>query len=267
MLPAVQADSSALEGFRESSSWPGIQGDPEIILAAVRQDGTCLQFADWTLRGDPDIVIPAVFNTGMALRWANEKVKNDKETVLTAVFHTGCALQFASTSLRNDKEVALEACRSDGFALQHCSESLKRDTEVVAAAMRNRIEALQFATQIDGSWACYAQSPHHVQEPELCRQARARRQEAIVSRIKAKKVQARGTEKQSEKDKAEDLVAAPETSPRPFKRTRQKSKQNPMNVRQMQRAGQQAATSLQKAGPPGKVGSAPRPLRARAAGR
>ena len=105
--------------------------------------------------------------------------------MLTAVFHTGCALQFASTSLRNDKEVALEACRSDGFALQHCSESLKRDTEVVAAAMRNRIEALQFATQIDGSWACYAQSPHHVQEPELCRQARARRQEAIVSRIKA----------------------------------------------------------------------------------
>ena len=59
-----------------------LQGDKEIVLAAVKKDGLDLEHADAKLVADKEIVLAAVKQNGYALEHADAKLKADKEIVL-----------------------------------------------------------------------------------------------------------------------------------------------------------------------------------------
>ena len=55
---------------------PHLQEDPEIVLAAVSQDGHALQFADILFKGDSTIVMPAIMKTPSAVKHATVEFVN-----------------------------------------------------------------------------------------------------------------------------------------------------------------------------------------------
>ena len=61
------------------------------------------------MREDREIVLEAVKNDGSALKYASENLKEDREIVLEAVKNDGSALEYASENLKEDREIVLEA--------------------------------------------------------------------------------------------------------------------------------------------------------------
>jgi hypothetical protein len=106
VLYAVKRDGNLLEYAED------FQDDDEVALAAVRQNGMALQFANTELRDgflDKELVLEAVKQNGMALQYADERLKADKQVVLAAVKQNPDAIDLVHHCLRNDKEVWLTA--------------------------------------------------------------------------------------------------------------------------------------------------------------
>jgi hypothetical protein len=88
-------------------SVPGAQCLLEAVQIAVRLNGLALQHVSLALRGNPEIVLAAVRQNGLALRWSGngplwprEFPRNNNEVVLAAVRQNGLALQYAFLDLR-----------------------------------------------------------------------------------------------------------------------------------------------------------------------
>eukprot|EP01051_Picozoa_sp_SAG22_P020497 SAG22_NODE_4161_length_1362_cov_19.376880_3_plen_253_part_01 len=98
-----------------------LQGDREVVLAAVAQDGGALVYAAEGLRGDREVVLAAVAQDGGALGHAAEGLRGDREVVLAAVAQygqsAGLVLEHAAAELQGDREVVLAAVAQDGGAL------------------------------------------------------------------------------------------------------------------------------------------------------
>jgi hypothetical protein len=54
-----------------------LQGDKEVVHAAVRSDGRALQYGSPALRADPEIVRAAVSSNGKALQFASLEVRSN----------------------------------------------------------------------------------------------------------------------------------------------------------------------------------------------
>ena len=140
VLQAVLTEGRALEHASD------FRNDREVVLAAVRQTGWVLKYADESLRNDREVVLAAVKKDACALEYAGD-FRNDREVVLVAVHHShGRALQYADDTLRSDREVVLEAVRlSRGLALPYADETLRSDREFVREAVRLSSWGAQFA--------------------------------------------------------------------------------------------------------------------------
>ena len=66
------------------------------MLAAVKQNGLALQFADVALQANYDIVLAAVRRNGWALRWARNNLNDNREIVDAALNSNIQAMQCAS---------------------------------------------------------------------------------------------------------------------------------------------------------------------------
>ena len=96
--------------------------DREVVLSAVKQNGTALQFAGPFVQ-DKQVVTEAVNKHGMALQFA-ESYTQDKDVVLTAVMQHGMALQFAPT-FKTDLDVCRKAYNSNKYAYDFIDSSLQ----------------------------------------------------------------------------------------------------------------------------------------------
>ena len=132
VLAAVQQHGSSLE-FADDS----LKGDREIVLAAFQQDGDSLKNADDSLKGDRDIVLAAVQQHGHSLQYADDSLKGDREIVLAAVQQHWYSLKYADDSLKGDREIVLAAVQQHGHSLQYADDSLKGDREIVLAAVQH----------------------------------------------------------------------------------------------------------------------------------
>jgi hypothetical protein len=125
-----------------------LQGDREVVLAAVSQYGKALYYASEELKEDREVVIAAVTQNGSALQWASDKLKEQKKAhkkvVLAAVTQNGDSLRYATQELQGDREVVLKAVTQNCLALHYVSEELKEDREVVLSAVTQNDKALQF---------------------------------------------------------------------------------------------------------------------------
>jgi len=142
VLEAVRQDGSALRFAGEN-----LRADREVVIEAVRKHGMALQFAAVELRGDRDIVIQAVQQEGWALGCAAIELCSDYEVMLEAVRQNGRALGCADPALRADRDIVLAAVRQNGRALGCADAALRADFEVVLEAARQSVAALEYASE------------------------------------------------------------------------------------------------------------------------
>ena len=97
--------------------------DNEYILESLK--------ANEKLQGDREVMLAAVKVDGQALYYGSKSIRNDKEIVLEAVKKKGLILKYASYELREDKEIALAAVKQDKRALEYiASEELKQHPDI-----------------------------------------------------------------------------------------------------------------------------------------
>ena len=103
-------------------------------IDCVRVDGTRLLDLAAEERADPEIVLAAVQQNGHVLDVVHPRFRGDKRIVLAAVQDCGGAIQYASAKLRADKEVVLTAARTFDAALYGAADELFDDCDFVAKA-------------------------------------------------------------------------------------------------------------------------------------
>lgn len=106
-----------------------LKKDREVVLAAVKKNGSNIRFADDTLKKDREIVLTALKNSEV-LFFVDASLKADREIVLEAI-KGGCGeeLESADDSLKKDADFVLSAVKIDGLALKFADDSLKKDPE------------------------------------------------------------------------------------------------------------------------------------------
>ena len=119
--------------------------DKKEVLAAVKQDGYTLEYADKSLREDKEVVLAAIKQNSFAFKYADKSLKKDKAFLLIAVKEDGLVLEFADKTLTKDKELVLLAIKQNSFTLDYADKSLKKDREVVLAAVNKDGLALEYA--------------------------------------------------------------------------------------------------------------------------
>lgn len=142
VLAAIQQDFTLVEFLPTD-----LLDDKEVILTAVRLAGRTLRFASATLQGDREVVLTAVQQTGFAIQYASQELQRDSAIVAAAVGQDGRALQTLSPQMRADRDVVLIAVANNGFSLQFASSGLRADPEVVSAAVRSTPASVQFAAK------------------------------------------------------------------------------------------------------------------------
>jgi NAD kinase len=83
------------------------------LIKTLGEDGTLLRFASYKMRNDPEVVQAAVMQNGLALEYATNLVKKDRQTVLKAVNQYSGAFVFADRKLQNDSEIQKIAVLND----------------------------------------------------------------------------------------------------------------------------------------------------------
>jgi len=135
----------AHRGNAYTSAYTWMQGAPpearensEVLLAAIRQDGDCLDLASPELKNDRSFILAAVAQVsvkGHALHFVPPVFQADREVVMVAVAQSPDSLQFASPEFRADREVVTIAVKKSSLALAHASEELREDRELLRLAM------------------------------------------------------------------------------------------------------------------------------------
>ena len=142
VLAAVNQNGSALEYAPVE-----LRGDKGVVLAAVKRSGTALRYASVELRGDRGVVLAALEQNGYALAYASVELKNDEEIVLAAVNEYFGSLQFASHALQGSHRFILAAMAKSGLALYFASADFRKDPEVVLTAVEQNGLAFKYASE------------------------------------------------------------------------------------------------------------------------
>lgn len=102
-------------------------------MELLRMDGSLLEDGGTAAR-ERDLVLAAVRNYGAALQWADKPLRDDRELVMIAVKQNGLALKFASDRLKEDRKLVLTAGRENIHALKYASPTLKEDHDFMCVA-------------------------------------------------------------------------------------------------------------------------------------
>jgi hypothetical protein len=95
LLEGVEGDRRRAKEYRRNK---------EALLDKIKQDPTVLKKAG-IFKDDKDVVMEAVVQSGSLLEYASDEMKNDKEIVKAAIRENYLAFEFASEDLRNDPEI------------------------------------------------------------------------------------------------------------------------------------------------------------------
>ena len=117
-------------------------GDEDLVLAAVAQDASVLQYAPDELRNDRDFVLVALAQNVSALQYAPDELRNEKGFVLQAVEQNDFAFLYASDELRSDRrEFVSEVVALVGdHALNYASKKLRFDKATKPLPLKKWIE-------------------------------------------------------------------------------------------------------------------------------
>ena len=141
VLAAVKQNYNALEYASGE-----IKSNPEFMLEALKQYYRVLQYASGDLKSDFAFMLEAVKQNGFTLEYASEELRSNPEIVMEAVKHDYHILQYASKELRSNPTFMLKAVKKDYHALQYAGEELKSNPEIIMEAVKQNGLALQYAS-------------------------------------------------------------------------------------------------------------------------
>lgn len=149
-----------------------LKKDPEVVIAALNNNPSNLNYMDKSLYNNKDVVLMVVQIRPDNLKYASDKLKGDHEVVLKALEqpYGGSYFRYASPKLRADRELVIKAFESyvwafadadkkyyddkeiamihPGFALasHFLSPRLCADRELVMAAVKEKPTSYRFAS-------------------------------------------------------------------------------------------------------------------------
>ncbi|CAE8650502.1 unnamed protein product [Polarella glacialis] len=121
------------------------QEDQEVVLTAVQECGLALEHVVGDLRGCREVVLCAVRGNGSAARFARVALKQNPSLALEVVRANYEATPHLPEELFLDRGFMLAVLEANGLALQHLGEAVRRDVEAVLTAVRSSAQALCFA--------------------------------------------------------------------------------------------------------------------------
>lgn len=116
---------------------------PEIIEAAVTQNGLALKFVEFEDQYE-DLVILAVRQNPLALEFARPHFHMIYEIVIPALRQNGLVLEFAP-EMQDIAEIVTIALQQNGLALEFASPDLRKNRDIVLIAVKQHGGALDFA--------------------------------------------------------------------------------------------------------------------------
>jgi Domain of unknown function (DUF4116) len=128
-LAAVTEDGLSLSRF------PDFCGTKSVVVAAVTENGSALDFATPDLRSDPDVVLAAVRNDGVALVFAGAQLRDTPAVAFSAVLQEPLALEVVSQRLLGDPALVFLAATRDARALRFASFELRSDPAFIIQLM------------------------------------------------------------------------------------------------------------------------------------
>ena len=126
---------------------PAFQRDPDVVKAAVTQNGKALQFAHTSLRTKKDIVMSAVCCDGRALAYACDDLRSENDIVLAAIKQAPEASRFAlGHDCRDLFKFAIKRSKAACFAIEDfCFQNKPQDCVYMGLlAVKHYDDALQY---------------------------------------------------------------------------------------------------------------------------
>lgn len=125
-LKAVQIEGRLLENFRNFIN------DEEVVMEAVKNDGSSLGFATKRIRAIKDICIAAISNNARSMSYVDDRYKSDIEFCLNALRGKteDSFLQYCDLNIRCDKAFVQLAIEANPINYQSASNQLKMDKDI-----------------------------------------------------------------------------------------------------------------------------------------
>mmetsp|Transcript_59312 Transcript_59312/g.150215 ORF Transcript_59312/g.150215 Transcript_59312/m.150215 type:complete len:391 (-) Transcript_59312:135-1307(-) len=123
-----------------ASGSTGFMADRAQVLAAVRENGSTLQYAPKAFQGDREVVIAAVRQDGSALQYAAMELQCDREVVLTAVRQQAFAACPPPAPLASRHLVSARGCHQSKAARPSLSKEHAALPKLPAAGGTMRLE-------------------------------------------------------------------------------------------------------------------------------
>ena len=87
-----------------------LRDDKEVVMIAVKKDGSALEVASDRLKDNFEVVMTAVKNCGYALDFASDRLKDNEEIVSNSL-DEGSNIIYASERIRNDRNFIIESAK------------------------------------------------------------------------------------------------------------------------------------------------------------
>eukprot|EP01043_Picozoa_sp_COSAG02_P075530 COSAG02_NODE_15618_length_1155_cov_0.929924_1_plen_279_part_00 len=134
VLTAVGTSCDALDYVEE------LQNDRDLMLAAVRVNGDCIEHISPDLKADREVVAEAVSAPGYQLMYAADELQSDTDMIIGELVGAGDkaygVLGMVDRKLReSSREIIVAAVKEHGHCLKYASDELKDDEDVVLIAV------------------------------------------------------------------------------------------------------------------------------------
>ena len=130
-----------------------VRDNPAVVLAAVQENGSALEFASARLCEDEDIALAAVASKTRAANFVARRYLNNKEFMQTAIQKNQYLVGYASKNLQADKDFITWILKLEGISRANCDAmhfacpSLRDDADVVWTAVCRNPESIKFASE------------------------------------------------------------------------------------------------------------------------
>ena len=147
MMAAVKQNGYALEYIKDNPKLT-----PEIMMAAVNQDGNAIRHITDNPKLTPEIMMAAVTRDGHALEYIKDDPRLTPEIMMAAVkqrgnairYIAGNAVQYIKDNPKLTPEIMMAAVEQDGNAIRYIKDNPKLTSEVMMAAVTRDGYAIQY---------------------------------------------------------------------------------------------------------------------------
>lgn len=127
---------------------PRLQGNFEIVKAAMIQDKNAIEYSDTSSMTIEELK-KLIAIDGNALKYLNDELKDDEAIALEAIANSDSAsiIKYVSNRLQNDRAFLLKAVKVNGLIIRFTEDCFRKDKELVLEAGRQNKSAFRGASK------------------------------------------------------------------------------------------------------------------------